>query len=149
MTSPAQPAVMAVAAGLVFQNGRVLLSQRLDRDHLGGLWEFPGGKIEPGETPDQCLRRELREELDIEVAVGEPVAVIEHAYPERRVRLHFLRCRLVSGQPRAVGCQAFAWAAAPELAGYDFPAADASLLELLRCSPALWRDARAGEAGGH
>ncbi len=142
MAGPTQRETMAVAAGLVFHRGRLLLSQRRAGDHLGGLWEFPGGKIEPGESAAACLQRELREELAIEVEVNDRVAIVEHAYPERHVRLHFYRCRLRAGQPRAVGCQAFAWVTAEELTRYDFPAADAGLIVRLVRERHWWVDSR-------
>ncbi len=81
-----------VAAGLVFRGGKLLLTQRHPEAHLGGLWEFPGGKREPGETFEQCLARELEEELGIEVTVGELIESITHVYPERTVHLRFFRC---------------------------------------------------------
>ena len=72
-----------VAAGLVWREGRLLIAKRHDNAHLGGLWEFPGGKREPNETFEQCLARELREELGIEVAIGELVESLTHEYPEQ------------------------------------------------------------------
>src|SRR5262245_15313555 len=76
-----------VAAGVVFRDGQVLITQRRPGDHLGGLWEFPGGKREPGETFEVCLQRELKEELGIEVDVGEWLDSVTHAYPEKTVHL--------------------------------------------------------------
>ena len=73
--------LIEVAAGLVFRDGLLLISQRRPQDHLGGLWEFPGGKREPGESPEDCLRRELMEELGIEVEIKELVETIAHDYP--------------------------------------------------------------------
>ncbi len=131
--------LIEVAAGLIFHHGRLLLTQRRSGDPLGGLWEFPGGKREAGETFSECLRRELREELDIEATVGECVERIRHDYPERRVYLEFFRCALHSGQPRAIGCQDLAWVTADELARYAFPDADARLLARLRQQPDWWR----------
>ena len=130
---------MEVAAGLVFHGGRLLIAQRLPGDHLGGLWEFPGGKREPGESLEDCLRRELVEELAITVRVGELIVEVEHAYPERTVNLNFFRCVLTVGDPQAIGCQAFAWVNAAELAGYEFPPADAQLLSRLE-SGEWWED---------
>src|ERR1041385_284352 len=86
-----QPSV-EVAAGLVFRNGKLLITQRHPEAHLGGLWEFPGGKREPDESFENCLARELREELGIEVEIGELVESVTHAYPEKTVRLKFFRC---------------------------------------------------------
>ena len=127
-----------VAAGLVFRGGRLLITQRLPGSHLGGLWEFPGGKREPGETYEECLRRELREELGIEVVVVELVESIAHDYPEKSVHLKFYRCRWQRGRPRPVGCHDLKWIAADEIPRYAFPAADMRLLDRLRRSPEWW-----------
>lgn len=128
-----------VAAGLVFRAGKILITQRHPDSHLGGLWEFPGGKREPGETFQQCLVRELQEELGIEVTVSRMLEDLAHDYPEKAVRLKFFHCRWQAREPQALGCAAFRWISADELADFDFPAADARLLTLLANSPALWR----------
>ncbi len=128
---------LEVSAGLVFRKGKLLITQRDQKAHLGGLWEFPGGKREPGESFEQCLARELREELGIEVAVGELIETIRHDYPEKRVLLKFFRCDW-RNEPQAIGCSAFAWVTQAELPSYEFPAADARLLENLRSSSAWW-----------
>jgi mutator protein MutT len=129
-----------VAAALVFRQGQLLITQRHPNAHLGGLWEFPGGKREPNETFEQCLIRELREELGIEVAVGELVESLTHEYPEKTVHLRFYRCRWTQHEPRPLGCPAFKWVTAAELNDHDFPAADARLLGKLCASSALWRE---------
>jgi len=129
-----------VAAALVFREGKLLIAKRHAKAHLGGLWEFPGGKRERGETFKQCLVRELREELGIEVAVGKRLESLTHDYPEKTVHLRFYRCRWKEHEPRPLGCQAFKWITAAELADYAFPAADASLLEKLSSSPELWQE---------
>lgn len=128
-----------VSAGLVFRAGKLLITQRHAGAHLGGLWEFPGGKREAGETFESCLVRELREELGIEVTVGELVVTVEHEYPEKRVRLKFFRCEWRANEPLALGCPAFAWITREELAAYEFPAADARLLERLRAEDSWWQ----------
>src|SRR4051812_6196284 len=128
-----------VAAGLVFRDGKLLITQRYPDAHLGGLWEFPGGKREPNETFAQCLVRELREELGIEVEVGERIEVITHEYPEKKVLLEFFRCRWLANEPQPLGCPAFAWITRDELSRYEFPAADAQLLERLRVEDGLWQ----------
>jgi mutator protein MutT len=130
--------MIEVSAGVVFRDGRVLITQRRAQDHLGGLWEFPGGKRHPGESYEDCLRRELMEELGIEVEVGERMAMITHDYPEKSVHLEFFRCRWRRHEPRAIGCADFAWVTREQLKEYKFPAADERLLEKLRDTPALW-----------
>lgn len=121
-----------VSAALLFRDGRVLITQRPAGSHLGGLWEFPGGKRESGETFKQCLVRELREELGIEVAVQGLFEEITHDYADKRVRLKFFLCRLLAGEPQALGCAGVKWVDKPALAGHEFPAADARLLDKLR-----------------
>lgn len=128
-----------VAAGLIFRDGKLLIAQRRAGDHLGGIWEFPGGKREAGESYEACLRRELLEELGVEVEVQGLIEEILHSYPDRSVRLRFFRCRLPRDEPQPRGCQALAWVSAGELAGYSFPAADERLLARLRGTPELWR----------
>jgi mutator protein MutT len=120
-----------VSAGLVFHDGRLLIAQRKPDAHLGGLWEFPGGKREPGETFEACLVRELKEELAITIEVGELIEEISHDYPDKLVLLRFFRCRLVSGEPQAIGCHALAWVTRDNFRAYPFPAADAALLDKL------------------
>lgn len=131
--------VVEVSAGLIFRNGQLLITQRHAAAHLGGLWEFPGGKRESGESFEHCLVRELREELGVEVAVGELFETVTHAYPEKTVHLQFHLCRIVSGEPGPIGCAALRWVKAPELNDYAFPAADARLLEKLRAAHPLWQ----------
>jgi mutator protein MutT len=128
-----------VAAGLVFREGQLLIAQRLPGDHLGGLWEFPGGKREQGETFEECLARELSEELGIEVEVGALLESVTHHYPAKIVHLEFFRCCWRRHEPRALGCHAFAWVTASELGGYVFPPADEELLKRLRVSAELWK----------
>src|SRR5262249_18210159 len=127
-----------VAAGLVFRAGKLLITLRHADVHLGGYWEFPGGKREPNETFEECLARELREELGIEVTVGELLENLIHHYPERTVQLKFFRCRWRQHEPQALGCGDFRWVDAEELGDFSFPAADARLLQRLQSSPELW-----------
>lgn len=127
-----------VSAGLVFRDGKLLITQRYAAAHLGGLWEFPGGKREGDESFEACLVRELHEELGIEIAVRELVETVEHEYPEKRLLLKFFRCEWLANEPRALGCPAFAWITREELSRYEFPSADAQLIERLRHSDDWW-----------
>lgn len=130
-----------VAAGLVFHEGRLLITQRPAGGHLAGLWEFPGGKREPGETFEECVRRELREELEIEVEPGVTLSEVDHRYPDKHVYLKFIRCRWLSGKPRAVGCQNFVWIAREQLGDFQFPAADAKVVQELSERTGWWTQA--------
>lgn len=130
-----------VAAGLIFRSGQLLITQRHADAHLGGLWEFPGGKREPGETFQQCLRRELREELGVEVIVGELFESVTHAYGDKTVHLKFFRCELSVGEPQPLDCAAVKWVRREELAAYAFPAADTQLLSRLTADTDRWQAA--------
>jgi mutator protein MutT len=127
-----------VSAALIFHCGRLLITQRRANSHLGGLWEFPGGKREAGETFEVCLLREIREELGVEIAVGELIAEVAHRYPEKSVRLKFFRCTLVSGEPQPLDCAAVKWIRPAGLAEHQFPAADAQLLAKLGTGQISW-----------
>jgi mutator protein MutT len=131
--------VTDVSAALIFHRGKLLITRRHARAHLGGLWEFPGGKREPGETFKQCLVREIHEELGVTIAVGRLFESITHPYPEKTVHLKFFVCRLLAGKPQPLGCKALKWVGKSELADHEFPAADARLLKKLQNS-AEWRD---------
>src|SRR5438046_262774 len=107
--------LIEVAAGLVFREGKLLITQRYLQAHLGGLWEFPGGKREEGESFEECLRRELKEELGIELEIHEEIESIIHQYPEKTVQLKFYRCTLTQNEPKTLGCQDFRWITLDEL----------------------------------
>ena len=137
--SPPIPAnAIAVSAGLVFRHGLLLITQRRPEGHLGGLWEFPGGKRHPGETDEECLKRELMEELGIEIEVKALFDTVTHAYPEQTVILKFFHCHWQKNEPGAIDCNDFAWVGRDQLTNYTFPPADAQLLEKLKQTPALW-----------
>ncbi len=121
-----------VSAALIFNNGKLLITQRYQDSHLGGLWEFPGGKREANETFENCLAREIREELGIGISVGKLFEEIRHDYADKSVHLKFFVCELISGEPKPLGCAAIQWISKNELGNFEFPAADAQLLEKLR-----------------
>jgi A/G-specific adenine glycosylase len=120
-----------VTAAVIRRNGRVLIAQRPAQGMLGGLWEFPGGKREPGETLIECLKREIHEELRLVIEVGQPVAVVKHAYTHFRITLHAFACRVVSGRAKAAGVAAFKWVRMSELDRYAFPVTDRRIIQAL------------------
>ena len=121
---------IVVCAAVIERDGRFLITRRQKGVHLEGLWEFPGGKCDPEETLPVCLARELKEELDVDVAVGEEVFTTVHAYPDRSVELHFLRCEL-TGEPAPQQGQQMQWVARADLVRLPFPPADVELIRLL------------------
>ncbi|GMV49595.1 (deoxy)nucleoside triphosphate pyrophosphohydrolase [Nitrospirales bacterium NOB] len=126
------PETIEVAAGLILQGGRYLITRRKPEVHLGGLWEFPGGKREAGESLAACLARELWEELHVRIAPPIPFRVVRHEYPEKTVELHFFRCRIEAGEATAVDCAELRWVAPHEMASFEFPAADQAVIEALQ-----------------
>lgn len=128
---------LVVTAAIIERQGRCLITQRRRDVAEGGLWEFPGGKCDAGETLEACLRRELMEELGVQVTVKGLERVIRHAYDYGQVELHFFRCELTAGEPRPLGCQAVRWVFPHGLSGFSFPAANQPLIdELSGASPA-------------
>ena len=124
--------IVEVAAALIFRDGKLLIAQRHANSHLGGLWEFPGGKREPGETYEECLAREIREELGVEITIGTCFSEISHAYPEKHVHLKFFLAQLTAGEPQPLDCAALKWVSTEELDAFEFPAADEQLLAKLK-----------------
>jgi len=123
--------VIVVVAAVIERDGSFLVTRRLEGTHLAGMWEFPGGKIAAGETHAQALEREIREELDADVDVGELLFETQFDYAERRISLHFYRCSL-RGTPRPLLGQQMKWVPRAELRALDFPPADAELIDRLR-----------------
>jgi mutator protein MutT len=123
-----------VTAAVLEREGLLLAAQRrvAPEDPRGGTWELPGGKIEPGETPEACLARELREELGLEVEVGEHLLSVAHTYPDRRILLHAYRCSILSGALQASEHQAVRWLAREEIDTLSWSAADRPILARLR-----------------
>lgn len=113
-----------VTAAVLERGSRILIAKKREGTHLAGKWEFPGGKVEPGETPEACLRRELREEFGIEAAVGEFIAASEFDYGSVRIRLLAYRARYLSGEFTLTDHSEVRWITAQELLEYDFAEAD-------------------------
>jgi 8-oxo-dGTP diphosphatase len=126
---------VVVVAAVIEDNDRFLVTRRQAGVHLAGLWEFPGGKIDPDETHAAALAREIREELDTDVDIGALIFHVTHDYPEQRISLFFYRCR-VTGAPRPVLGQEMRWVPRSELATLGFPPADEELIRLLTGSAA-------------
>ena len=122
-----------VTAAVIRDGGSYFVTRRHQGVHLEGYWEFPGGKCDPGEPLDQCLIREIREELGAGVIVGPELLSCTHEYPERVVELHFFECRL-EGEPRPMLGQEMRWVPQAELRSLQFPPADDELIELLERS---------------
>lgn len=121
---------IVVAAAVVERDAAYLLTRRLAGTHLEGLWEFPGGKCEPGESHAACLSREIREELGCGVSIGERLLAVSHDYVDRTVELHFFRCELL-GEPQPLLGQEIRWAPRRDLRSLAFPPADDELIRLL------------------
>lgn len=137
------PPVMEVAAALVFRGGRLLVTQRPAGRRFAGLWEFPGGKREPGESWEACLRREIREELACTIEVGPAFDEVVHPEPDKTLHLRFFLGRLAAGEPQPLECAEVAWVARAELAALEFPPADTALLARLARE---WPEDWSGEA---
>ncbi len=126
------PPISVVAGVIRREDGRLLITQRLADDTLGGYWEFPGGKVEIGEDLPTALERELAEEIGVEAEIGAEIHHIVHAYPDRDVRLHFFDARILSGDPQKLEVADLRWVTLDELMAYQFPEADLPLLKQLR-----------------
>ena len=124
-----------IAVGVVRRDGRVLITRRAESGMLGGLWEFPGGKVADGETPEEACRREIREEVSLDVEVGERVARVKHAYTHLRVELEVFECRYAGGEVRLNGPTDHRWILLEETGRYAFPKANHKFIKLLRQEP--------------
>lgn len=125
--------VVHVAVGVILDNEeRVLLAKRPLQTHQGGLWEFPGGKVDGGESVSEALYRELEEELAIQVKTSEPLLEIRHDYTDKSVLLDVWLVTGFAGEPRGNEGQPIVWVAVSELANYDFPAANQAIVEALQ-----------------
>src|SRR3990167_6369689 len=115
------PDTLPVGVALIRDKRRFLIAQRLDGDSFGSLWEFPGGKKNPDETFEQCVVREVKEEIGIDVAVHAKYMEMRRPYHERVIWLNFFLCTVLGGEPKPVECQKVLWADVDELGGYSFP----------------------------
>ena len=119
-------------AAIADERGRILIDRRKQEGLLGGLWEFPGGKIEPGESVEDCVRSEIKEELAIEIEVLDRLITIEHAYTHFKVTLNVFNCRHLSGKPQPLECDEIKWVTLDEIDQYPFPKANSRIIEAIR-----------------
>ena len=127
-----------VAAGVVSLDGKILAARRKAGAHLEGLWEFPGGKLETNESPEECLVRELSEELGVQVRAGRILEVIHHRYTDRNVLLLFYACEIIEGEPQPLGCQEFRWLKRKDLESLDWTPADLPFVRRLADGDNSW-----------
>jgi A/G-specific adenine glycosylase len=137
-----------VAVGVVFKNGRLLITQRPARGLLGGLWEFPGGKLRAGESPAEACAREIKEEVNLEVEIEGPLAQVRHAYSHFRIHMHVFCCRFVSGRVRRRGPAAHRWIQIDDIDRFPFPMANHRFIPLLRQRAAGGRSFTGGKRVG-
>ncbi len=129
---PGRPHYDVTAAVIRRDDDRLLIAQRKPEAMLGGLWEFPGGKCQPGESLPDCLRREIREELGLEIEVGRHLTTVRHSYTHFHISLHVFECRHLDGQPQALDCADWRWARLADLGAFAFPVTDQKIIQLLR-----------------
>lgn len=122
---------IVVTAAIIKDGKKFLIAQRKKGAHQEMLWEFPGGKVEPGESPESCLAREIREELNLIIQVEDIFQVVSHNYQDRHIILLCYNCLLVDGQPEKLDCQDFRWVTGEEMTGYEFAPADIPVVEKL------------------
>lgn len=131
MTSPLPHKNIGVAV-IWNEQGQILIDRRLEGGLLGGLWEFPGGKIEAGETYEDCIRREIQEELGIDIEVCDRLITVDHAYTHFRITLNVYHCRYVEGEPQPIECQEIRWVTLDEIDQFPFPKANSQIIAALR-----------------
>ena len=120
-----------VSAAVIFNKGQIYIQKRKTEGLMGGLWEFPGGKIEPGETEKECLRREIKEELGLRIRIGEKIMTHHHSYTRFRVTLNVFNCHIHSGTLSPSACEEWKWVNPQELNQFPFPAANIKVIDLL------------------
>ncbi|GAB3011459.1 8-oxo-dGTP diphosphatase MutT [Bowmanella dokdonensis] len=123
--------IVHVAVGVILRDKQVFISKRAERLHQGGKWEFPGGKVEDGESVQQALARELKEEVDIQIRASESFMLIEHDYGDKHVRLDIHLVRDFNGEPHGREGQEGRWVVVAELGNYEFPKANLPIIDHL------------------
>lgn len=113
------------------QQGKILIDRRRKQGEMGGLWEFPGGKIESNETVEECIKREIKEELSLEIAVGKCLTVVNHSYSTFEITLFVHECQYLGGKPQLIACDEISWVNLEELNQYNFPEANQEIIATL------------------
>ena len=132
LTSPPLAHKQIGVAVIYDRQGKILIDRRKKGGEMGGLWEFPGGKIEPGETIKECIKREVKEELDIEIEVGDRLTTITHKYETFKVTLYVHDCQYITGKPQPLECEEIQWVEAVQMNQYQFPQANLQIINLLQ-----------------
>ncbi|XTZ10228.1 MAG: 8-oxo-dGTP diphosphatase MutT [cyanobacterium endosymbiont of Rhopalodia yunnanensis] len=130
-SNPLPPQKIGVAV-IYNEDGQILIDRRLKKGLLGGLWEFPGGKFEPNETVEDCIKREILEEIDIEIGIEEHLITLDHAYTNFKVTLIVHRCRYLTGEPKPIRCEKICWVTLDEMSNFSFPNANTKIIKLLQ-----------------
>jgi len=120
-----------VTAAAIIRDGKVLIAQRQPGSHMEYMWEFPGGKLEADETPEECIIREIKEEMDIDIQVVDIYKVVKFKYEEKDILLLCYLCRIIKGDGKAIECNDFRWVTKDDLPGFDFVPADLPIVEKL------------------
>jgi mutator protein MutT len=120
-----------VGVGVIWDGEKLLIDRRKPTGLMGGRWEFPGGKLEPGESMPECIAREIQEELALKVIVGEELITIEHTYSEFNLTLVVHHCQYLGGEPQLISCDEIRWVTVAELRDFNFPAANAKIVAAL------------------
>lgn len=126
--------MIVVCAAIIYREDKILIAQRLEGGHMELKWEFPGGKIEEGESPEDCIEREIREELGMEIRAEGIFDVVYHRYPEKNVLLLVYNCRHTAGEGRAIHCRDFKWISPGQLKDYNLAEADLKVAEKIHIS---------------
>jgi len=125
-----------IGVGVIWnQQGQILIDKRPAKGLLGGLWEFPGGKLEAGETLEDCVKREIQEELAIEIEVKDHLMTLDHAYTHFKVTLNVYHCRYISGEPQPLECDEIRWVTLDEIDQFPFPKANEKIIAALKNNP--------------
>jgi len=129
--------MVVVTAALIVDSRKILIAQRKAGSHMELKWEFPGGKLEAGEKPEQCLVREIKEELELDIEVLDIYKVVMHDYDEKTVLLLCYKCKLSGGTANAADCNAFRWVDGEQLELFDYAPADIGIVEKIKNDSSL------------